>query len=64
MKILKYIKQIEPYTHILIKYQFIKRINDRLLLYENTKTGCKQCFDIREIIQIKNVKEKKLPKYE
>jgi hypothetical protein len=64
MKIPKYIKQIEPYTHILIKYQFIKRVNDRLLLYENIKTGCKECFDIRELIKMKSSKIKKLTKYE
>lgn len=60
----EYIEKYDGQTRITSTYKYIKKVNDRLLLYENTKTGCKECFDVRELIEIKNKKEKKLPKYE
>ncbi len=46
----------------IMTFKFIKKINN-LLLYENTKTGCKQCFDIKDFIELENKKRYKL-KYE
>ena len=60
----KYIETYDIQTHLTSTHKFIKRVNDRLLLYENIKTGCKQCFDIRDIAEIKSQKVKKLTKYE
>lgn len=64
MDIPKYIKQEDSLTKIINIYRYVSRPNERLLLYENIKTGCKQCFDVREVIRLKNKRLKKLTKYE
>lgn len=37
-----------------ITFKFVKRVNEKLFLFENTKTGCKQCFSINDFVEIKN----------
>lgn len=32
--------------------QFVAKINDVLFMYENIKTGCKQCFGVHELKEI------------
>ena len=49
--------------HRTITYRFVKRVNATNFLYESVKTGCKQCFNVRDFMQIKNEKQQ-TPKYE
>lgn len=48
--------------HKTITFKFIRQVNN-LLLYENIKTGCKQCFDIKDFTKLADKKRYKL-KYE
>ena len=61
VKIPKYIK-IKDRVGIMT-FERISKINDYMYLYENVKTGCKQCFDIRDFIKHRNRKKYKT-KYE
>ena len=57
------ILKIEDETiHKTMTFKFIRQINN-LLLYENIKTGCKQCFDLKDFIKLKDQKRNKT-KYE
>lgn len=64
MNIPEYIQTYDVQTHITSTYKYVKKVNDRLLLYENIKTGCKQCFDLRDMTKRESKTIKKLPKYE
>ena len=61
VKIPKYIK-IKDRVGIMT-FERISKINNYMYLYENVKTGCKQCFDIRDFIKRRNRKKYKT-KYE
>lgn len=62
MNIPKTLKIEDEIIHKTMTFKFIRQINN-LLLYENIKTGCKQCFDIKDFIELENRKRYKL-KYE
>ena len=49
--------------HKTMTFKFVKQVNENLLLYENEKTGCKQCFDIKDFVKLEDKKRYKL-KYE
>lgn len=39
-------------------YKYLKKVNDRLYLYEEEKYGWKECFLITDLIQMEDMKEK------
>lgn len=48
---------IEIYDSVIQKtatYKFVKRVNNTQFLYENVKTGCKQCFSLYDLVSMRN----------
>ena len=38
-------------------YQFVRKINDRLYMYEEEKNGWKECFHIMDLIKIQQMQD-------
>ncbi len=53
----EYIEIEDGKIHKIMTYRFVKRVSNTNFLYENVKTGCKQCFDVRDILELR--KERK-----
>ncbi len=48
---------IEIYDSVIQKtatYKFVARVNNTQFLYENVKTGCKQCFSLYDLVSMRN----------
>lgn len=59
IKIPKIVKVRDTKLANLVEYKFIEKLRNGLLLYENTKTGCKQCFRLHDFAKSKKGYQKK-----
>ena len=50
----EYIEIYDNAIHKTTTYKFVKIVNNTQFLYENVKTGCKQCFSIYDLVSVRN----------
>ena len=50
----EYIEIYDNAIHKTATYKFVARVNNTQFLYENVKTGCKQCFSLYDLVSVRN----------
>ena len=60
----EYINEYDDKINKTMRYKFIGRANNSNFLYENVKTGCKRCFNVRDIANMEDGEKLRTSKYE